>query len=132
MGNSTTTSCDLGSVELDECEFCDETLTLGGAATVKAGTLLARDSVSLKLVPFVVGGTTNNNGTPTAVLTYEVAAAGAGDIPVTALVAGKVRKERLIVHATGNGSGITKTHLEALRDVEILALTSQQLAGLAD
>lgn len=130
MANITTTSIDNGTVEFDEADFLDETLTVAGALTVKAGTLLARDSVSLKLVPFVVGGSTNNNGIPVAVITYEVVATGAGDIPVRALVRGAVKKERLVVQAAGDGSTITKAHLEVLRDYGILAMSVKQLAGL--
>lgn len=130
MPNATFTTCDTGSVELDGGEFNDELLTFAGASTVIKGTLLARDSVSLKLVPFVVGGSTNNNGIPVAVITYDVTATGAGDVPVRPLLQGRVRKERLVVAATGDGSTITKAHLEVLRDYGILALLTKQLAGL--
>jgi hypothetical protein len=56
MSNLTITNNDVGSVVLANGEFDDETLNLSGAQTVAEGTLLARDSVSLKLVLFVPGG----------------------------------------------------------------------------
>ena len=79
MTNLTITNVDLGNVILKDGEFRDDLLTFAGAGTVVEGTILARDSVSLKLVPFVKGGVTNENGIPKAVLTYDVTAAGAGD-----------------------------------------------------
>lgn len=130
MANITITNADVGAVEFADGKFLDETLTVGGALTVKAGTILARDSVSLKLVPFVVGGATNENGIPKAVITYEVVATGAGDIPIRALVSGQVKKERLVVQADGDGDNITKAHLEVLRDYGIVAIPVKQLAGL--
>lgn len=130
MPNPVITNNDVGHVELSDGTFRDDVLTAAGAATFKAGTILARDSATLKLVPFVVGGSTNENGIPKAVLTYEVVATGAGDIPVRPLVRGDVRQERLVVHATGDASTITTAHREVLRDYGILALPSKQLAGL--
>jgi hypothetical protein len=56
MSNLTITNNDLGSVVIKDGQFDDETLSLSGAQTVAEGTILARDSVSLKLVPFVPGG----------------------------------------------------------------------------
>lgn len=56
MASLVITNNDVGSVVLANGEFDDETLTLSGAQTVVDGTILARDSVSLKLVPFVPGG----------------------------------------------------------------------------
>lgn len=56
MANITITNNDLGSVEHRDCRYQDETLNLSGAQTVAAGRMLARDSVSLKLVNYVPGG----------------------------------------------------------------------------
>jgi hypothetical protein len=50
------TNNDLGSVQLKNCEFADEILTLSGAQTVAEGRILARDSVTGKLVHFYPGG----------------------------------------------------------------------------
>lgn len=56
MANLTITNLDTGSVVLSNGQFDDETLNLSGAAAVAEGTILARDSVSGKLVLFVPGG----------------------------------------------------------------------------
>lgn len=124
-----TTNIDLGNVCLGDNVFQDELLTVGGAVTVKAGTILARDSVSLKLVPFVIGGSTNQNGVPKAVLTYDAASGGAGDIKVRALVAGRVKKNRLIEDGDGNGSNLTAAHFDLLRAVGIFPEPTQQLGA---
>lgn len=130
MANIEITNVDIGSVALYDEELRDDLLTFTGAATRLAGTILARDSVSLKLVPYVIGGVTNENGIPKAVLTYEVIAAGAGDIPVRALVTGVVNKNRLIVAADGSGVNITKAILDQLRSYSIVAIDSLQLSKL--
>ncbi len=109
------TSINVGSVALGDEALRDELLTFGGAATVLAGTILARDSVSLKLVPYVKGGSTNQNGIPKAVVGYDVVAAGAVDVPVRAIVFGKVNKQRLIINADGTGANIDGAVLDQLR-----------------
>lgn len=127
MANITITNCDLGNVILEGADIRDELLTFAGAATVLEGTILARDSVSLLLVPYVKGGVTNENGIPKAVLTYDVTAAGAGDEAVRACVGGKVRKERLIIDADGDGSNIDDAVLDQLRDYAIIPIDVQEL-----
>lgn len=115
MTNFTVTNNDLKSPILQEADFRDDTLTFAGADTFVAGTILARDSVSLKLVPFVKGGVTNQNGIPKAILTYEVTAAGAGDVPVRAAVTGKYRKEELVIDADGDASNVDAAVIDQLR-----------------
>ena len=56
MANITITNNDIGSVQHRNCRFQDETLNLSGAQTVAEGQILARDSVSAKLVNYVPGG----------------------------------------------------------------------------
>ena len=120
MGNITITNLDMGSPILQGGEFRDELLTLAGAGTIKAGTILARDSVSLKLVKFVVGGSTNENGIPKAILPYEVVATGAGDVAIRAGISGSYRKERLVIDADGDGSNITAAIVDKLRDYALI------------
>lgn len=127
MANITITNNDLGSLILRADNIDDDVFTAGGAVTYKEGTILARDSVSLKLVPYVTGGATNENGIPKAVLPYEVVATGAGDIPVRALFAGLVRFDKLVVHADGNNTNVTKAVRDRLRDYAIESLTSREL-----
>jgi hypothetical protein len=130
MSNLTITNVDLGSVIFKDAEFRDNTLTLAGALTVKEGTILARDSSTLKLIPFVKGGTTNGNGIPKAVLTYAVVSLGAGDTPIRAMVSGEVRFERLVIIADGNASNVDAVVLDQLRDFSITSINVQELAIL--
>lgn len=130
MANMTVTNVDTGTVELADGVFEDNLLTFGGVDTILAGTILARDSVSLKLVPYVIGGVSNENGIPKAVLTYEVTSTGAGDVAVRALVAGRVNSTRLVVDADGDASNITAAILDQLRSYGIVAEPVRQLAGL--
>lgn len=130
MANIRIEKVDTGSVGLGGGQFRDNLLTFAGAATVAEGTILARDSVSGKLVPFVKGGTTNEDGIPKAVLTYDVTAAGAGDESVRAMVSGDVRKERLIINADGDGSNVDTAVLDQLRDFGLVAVDVNELGGL--
>ena len=127
MSNIIVTPVDIGNVVLKDGEFRDEELTFAGAGTVVEGTILARDSVSLLLVPFVKGGGTNENGIPKVVLTYDVIAAGVGDVPLRAMVSGSVRKERLIIDADGSGVNIDNAVLDQLRDYTIVSSDVQEL-----
>ncbi len=122
MANVVITNNDLGSVILKNAEHRDEELTFAGAATVVEGTILARDSVSLKLVPYVKGGVTNENGIPKAIATNDVVAAGAGDEQMRAAVSGFFRKERLIIDADGDGSNIDNAVLDQLRDYDLIPI----------
>lgn len=130
MSNIDVDNVDLGNVILEDVRFEDGLLTFGDAGTVVAGTILARDSVSLKFVPFVKGGTTNEDGIPKAVLTYDVTAAEAGDVAMRALVNGRVRKERLIIDADGDGSNVDAAVLDGLRNYSITALSVKDLSVL--
>ena len=127
MSNITITNVDLGNVILKEGEFRDDLLTFAGAGTVLEGTILARDSVSLKLVPFVKGGVTNENGIPKAVITYDVTATAAGDIPVRDMVSGSVRAQRLIIDADGDASNVDAAVLDQLRDYTLVSIDVQEL-----
>lgn len=131
MANSTITNVDTGNVVLQDADFRDELLTFGGAGTVLEGTILARDSVSGKLVPFVKGGVTNENGIPKAIVTYDVVAAGAGDVAIRAGVAGKYRKERLVIDADGDASNVDDVVIDQLRDYGLVAIDVQEL-GILD
>jgi len=131
MANLTITNVDIGNVILQDADFRDELLTFGGAATVLEGTILARDSVSGKLVPFVKGGVTNENGIPKAIVTYDVVAAGAGDVAIRAGVSGKYRKERLVIDADGDASNVDDVVIDQLRDYGLVAIDVQEL-GILD
>jgi len=127
MPNLTVTNVDTGSVVLKQGEFADDLLTLPGAQTVLEGTILARDSVSLKLVPYVKGGTTNEDGIPKAILTYEVTSTGAGDVPIRDMISGSVRAPRLIIDADGDDSNIDAAVLDELRDYALVSVDVSEL-----
>ena len=127
MANSTIENVDLGSIILQNGQFRDDLLTFAGAATVIEGTILARDSASLKLVPYVKGGVTNENGIPKAVLTYDVVAAGAGDEAVRDMVSGSVRAELLVIDADGDASNIDAAVLDQLRAYSLVSIDVQEL-----
>lgn len=131
MANITITDNDLNSPILEGADFRDEVITFAGADVLAPGTILARDSVSLKLVIFVKGGVTNENGIPKAILTYEVTATGAGDVPVRAAVAGKYRKEKLVIDADGDDSNIDNAVIDQLRDYGLTPINVDEL-NIAD
>lgn len=128
MSNITITNCDIGQIEVQDGKFLDETLVFGAGGTVKAGTLLGRVEASSKLAPFAPGAS-DGSEEPLAVLTYDVTAAGAGDVPVRVLGAGVVNAQRLIIAADGDGSNITPAILDKLRSYGIIALPVDQLAA---
>lgn len=123
----TVTNVDLGNVVVRTGEFRDELLTFTGAATVKAGTILARDSVSLKLVPYVKGGVVNENGIPKAIVTYDVTATAAGDIKIRAWNNGVANFNRLVIDADGDNSNVDAAVLDQLRDYALVTIDVQEL-----
>lgn len=110
--------------------FENETITFAGAGTLLAGTIMARDSVSGFLVPFVIGGVTNENGIPKAVLKDALTATGAGDIACRVIISGQVRLSELVVDADGDNSNINKGVLDQMRDFTIIGLESSPLYEL--
>lgn len=127
MVNLTVTNNDLSTVLLGENEFQDDVITFAGADTFAEGTILARDSVSLKLVLFVKGGVTNENGIPKAVLTYGVTAVGAGDEVARVATKGNFRKEKLIIDADGDDSNIDAAVKDQMRDYGLVPLNVKEL-----
>ena len=127
MSNITVTNNDLNSPILDDACFRDDVIVFAGADVLAPGTVLARDSVSGKLVPYVVGGTTNENGIPKVVLTYEVEATAAGDVPARVGVSGKYRKEKLVIDADGDASNVDSAVADALRLYGLTPIDVQEL-----
>jgi len=128
MSNKTVTNNNTNrGILFDDAIYVDDTLTVGGAGTTPIGTILARDSSTGKLVPFVKGGSTNENGIPKVVLANEVVAAGAGDNAVRVGVNGSAIKGRLIIAADGDASNIDAVVKDQLRDYSITVLESQDL-----
>lgn len=128
MPNINVTNVDMGpSPILQGASFRDDVLTFEGAGTIVAGTILARDSVSGNLVPFVVGGATNENGVPKVIITYDVEATAAGDEPVRVGVAGEYRKERLVIDADGDDSNIDAEVIDQLRNYGLTPIDVDEL-----
>jgi Bacteriophage lambda head decoration protein D len=130
LPNLVSTTCSAATVQLRNCELADATVTFGGADVFAEGTILARDSVSLKYVLFVKGGSTNQNGIPKAVLAHRLESAGSGDQPARVIVAGELVKERLVIDADGNDSNVDAAVLDQLRDYGLRAVSVKQLAKL--
>lgn len=117
----TITNIDNSSVIVKDAEFKhDAEITFAGADTFAAGTILAVDSSSLKFVLFVKGGSTNENGIPKGVLTLDVVATGAGDEISDIMIAGSVRKEKLIIDADGDDTNVDQAVLDQLRDYGLI------------
>lgn len=131
MANITIDKNDVGAILLSEGVFADELLTLAGAGTIKAGTILARSTSTLKMVKFVKGGSSNGNGVPCCVLPYELISTGAADYSVRVLMAGKVSKKRLVIDADGDDTNIDGAVRDQLRDFALVTEDVQQL-GLQD
>lgn len=125
----TITNVDIGSVQLGNGQFRDAEITFAGAATYPAGTLLAVPTAA-PAGPYFAWLNSASDGTEVAVavLTYDVTASGAGDVPCRVLVAGDVIQERLIEASTGDGSNIDEETIRQLQDNNITALNTAQLA----
>ena len=130
MPNIVNTSVDTGSVVVQGDQFEDALVTFGGADTFVEGTILARDSSTLKFVLFEKGGSTNENGIPRAVLTHELVRTGSGDEATRVLTAGKVNQNRLVIDADGDASNIDGAVRDDLRDTSIIPVDVEQLARL--
>ena len=134
MPNLVIENVDQGSFEIKDGEFEDDILTFAGAGTIGAegeAVILARDSVSKKLVPYVKGGATNENGIPKVMLTYPVTATGAGDLGIRAMVRGVGAFERAIIHADLDNSNIDKDVIDQVRQfAKINIIKEQELSTL--
>lgn len=78
------------------------------------------------LVPFATDGA-GGAQVPIAILTYEVTATGAADIPIRAGVAGSYRKERLVIDADGDDSNIDAAVMDQLRNYGLVPIDVKEL-----
>lgn len=129
MDNIEITTNETNGIRVWEPVHKNDVIAFAGAGTLLAGTILARDSVSLELVPFVKGGTTNENGIPKAVLGYELTAAGAGSLAARPIVGGRIRSADLVIDADGDASNVDAAVLDQLRDFGVTALSTAQLSN---
>jgi len=86
-------------------------------------------SGSGKSVPFEKDGV-GGAQVPKRVLTYDVTAAGAGDVAIRSMVSGMVRLERLVIDSDGDASNVDKAVVDQLRDYAIIPKGVQELSEL--
>ena len=112
-----TTICDTGSALVELVAAEDGLLRNADAddpVTYVDGTILARATADLKFYPYAPGGA-GGLGVPCAVLTYDVPnVAAVTDIPVRVCTAGKVNRNRLVIHGDPP-TPITAAHTDLLR-----------------
>jgi hypothetical protein len=128
MANITITNVDTGSVVLDLWGVLDGKVLRNAAGTEEtfaAGTLLALHATDGKLYPYDPAETSEDLEIPKYVLTYAVTLAATTETPVQVLSAGKVNKNRLVIH---DGTAITAAHLDALLNRPIIPVDVGQLA----
>jgi hypothetical protein len=87
MANLTITNNDIGNVILQDAQFRDELLTFAGAATVLAGTILARRAVATAVTPAAGSNTGDGTVTLATVVAGLVPLVGAYLLTVTTAVA---------------------------------------------
>ncbi len=130
MPDPVITNVDTGSPPWEDVSFQDDILTLAGADVLLDGTILARDSGTLKLVLFVKGGITAENGIPKAILTRGLTVAGAGDSAVRVGIGGTFEKGRLVIDDDGDDSNIDDAVKDQLRDFAMLSEVVTELNNL--
>jgi hypothetical protein len=122
MTNPVITNNDRGKVALDlRNSQPDIILDPGVAKTYLAGTIMAREVSVSKLIPFIKGGTTNENGIPKTVLVCDIVTEGGADIPVEVPTDALVRADKLVIDADGDGSNVDVVVLDGLRDYNIVS-----------
>jgi len=126
VANITITNNDLGSVALEVWGTLDATFHNAAVTeqVLAEGTLLARQVADGKLYPYDPASIVPDLNLPSYVLTYEHTAP-VGDSAVTAMSAGKVNKNRLLIH---DGTPVAAAHLHALLDRPIIPVDVKQLA----
>lgn len=122
MANFVRTENDPLGVFLEEGKYQDETLDSTGAATWKAGMILARLTSGGNLRPYDSGGS-GGAEIPIAVLRQEVVWSGAGTQPARVLISGVVRvngAKGLHVYNGGTPQEPTAAERDELRDYGII------------
>lgn len=130
MANLTIENNDLGSVVIEYGRFRDDLITFTAAGTYVKGTILARDTATNALVPYVKGGTTNGNGIPRRVLTYDLVADAAGDVSARSMMDGVLQKDRLVIFADGDASNVDDVVIDLMQNVGFQVLDTRELAVL--
>jgi len=126
MANIETTNNKTRGIVLWEPVHEDAVAVFGGAATWPAGSVLGKVTASGKYARFTPGAA-DGSEVPIAVLSQDVEAAGAGDVAIRPLIAGRVRAGDLVNNVD---AALTAVQIDQLRDYSIIALGTTQLAEL--
>lgn len=102
------------------------TITDGAADFAAGDTATLTVAADGKMVPFATDGA-GGAQIPAGVLTYDVTATGAGNVASRIMISGRVRTERLIIDADGDGSNVTSLILDQLRDASIVPVSVEEL-----
>lgn len=127
-----TTNYDFSQVAQGNNSYEDNVIAFGGADTLVKGTIIARNTSTLKLQIYVKGGSTNGNGVPVGVLENEVVATGAGDVACRPIMTGLIDSSKLIIDADGNGSNVDATVLDLLRQTGLVPKDYEELVTLGN
>jgi hypothetical protein len=125
MGDPVITNNQKSSLVINDPTYVDEIFT-GGADTLLANTILARDTGTLLLVLFVKGGSTTGNGIPCCILPTATVI-GATDQNVRVLQSGVVREDQLVIDADGDSSNVDGAVRDQLRQLAIIVKPVQEL-----
>ena len=126
MANIQVTDIDEAPVGMGDNEFEHDT-PFNGADVLAKGTLLARDTSTLKWRLYVKGGSTNGNGVVGGVLTHAITTV-AGDNSISVLISGPVNVDRCVIDADGDASNIDGTVRDLMRARGIIPRSVSQLS----
>jgi hypothetical protein len=130
MANIVVTNVVTGEVVLRNGEWSDNVVTLGAGITLLKGTLLARETATQKLLPYVKGGDPTVDGTPTAVITYEFTSVAAGDYTIRPAIKGTLSFEKLVIAVDGDNSNIDQVVRDELRTYALPVVDVRDLTEL--
>jgi len=102
------------------------TVTDGATDFIVGDTFTLTVAAGGKMVPYSLTGA-GGAQVPSAILTYEVTAAGASDVAIRAGIAGSYRKGRLVIDADGDDSNVTAAVLDKLRSYGLVSIDVQEL-----
>lgn len=120
MPNITITNVDYGSIMLGGEEFEDGIFAAAAGGSVPQGTVLEKSGTD-----WVFASAAPTAGAALAVLPYDLEVEAAGDIPIRALIAGRVDRSRLKLN--GLSTPVPQIVVDALRNFSIVALPVDQL-----
>ncbi len=123
------TNIDQSGAFMWAADYQDNLLTFAGAATIAAGTILARDTATQKLIPFIKGDA-GDAGIPVTVIGFDVTAEAAGDQSVRTPQKARIDLAKLIIDADGDSSNVDNVVRDQLREQNITVMDVTQLSEL--